>query len=74
MSRSRATAGSSQEEVAAIVRICARHRTPVVAYGTGAERIGVFFEYVARPIALVVCGEGADTAPLAALSLLSLRA
>jgi xanthine/CO dehydrogenase XdhC/CoxF family maturation factor len=39
----------------------------VVAYGSGADRVGVFFEYIARPVALVVCGEGADTAPLAAL-------
>lgn len=45
-------------------RVMREERSDVVTYGSGAERIGVFFEYVARPIALVVCGEGADTTPL----------
>ena len=49
-------------------RVMREERSDVVSYGSGAGRIGVFFEYVARPIALVVCGEGADTAPLAALA------
>jgi xanthine/CO dehydrogenase XdhC/CoxF family maturation factor len=48
-------------------RIMREERSDVVMYGTGPGRIGVFFEYIARPIALVVCGEGGDTAPLAAL-------
>ena len=48
-------------------RVMREERSDVVAYGSGADRVGVFFEYIARPVALVVCGEGADTAPLAAL-------
>ena len=48
-------------------RVMREERSDVVSYGSGTERTGVFFEYIARPVALVVCGEGADTAPLAAL-------
>lgn len=48
-------------------RVMREERSDVVYYGAGDGRTGVFFEYVARPIALVVCGEGADTAPLAGL-------
>jgi xanthine/CO dehydrogenase XdhC/CoxF family maturation factor len=48
-------------------RVMREERSDVVTYGAGADRTGIFFEYIARPIALVICGDGADTAPLAAL-------
>jgi xanthine/CO dehydrogenase XdhC/CoxF family maturation factor len=48
-------------------RVMREERSDVVTYGAGADRISLFFEYIARAIALVVCGEGGDTAPLAAL-------
>lgn len=49
-------------------RVMAEQRSDVVEYPALPGAPAVFFEFVARPIALVVCGEGADTAPLAGLA------
>jgi xanthine/CO dehydrogenase XdhC/CoxF family maturation factor len=45
-------------------RIMREERSDVVEYPKEAGAPAVFFEFVPRPIALVVCGEGNDTAPL----------
>ena len=45
-------------------RVMREERSDVVTYGQGAEAVQVFFEFIARPIALVLCGEGSDVAPL----------
>ena len=47
-------------------RVMREERSDVVSYGTS-DATMVFFEFVPRPIALVLCGEGADVEPLAAL-------
>lgn len=48
-------------------RVMGEQRSDVVVYGKDEGATAVFFEFVARPLALVLCGEGADVAPLAQL-------
>lgn len=48
-------------------RVMGEQRSDVVEYPKAAGAPAVFFEFIPRPIALVVCGEGNDTAPLAQL-------
>lgn len=47
-------------------RVMREERSDVVEYPKAPGAPAVFHEFIPRPIALVVCGEGADTAPLAA--------
>lgn len=49
-------------------RVMREERSDVVIYGKGADECAVFYEFIPRPIALVVCGEGHDTAPLTSLA------
>ena len=48
-------------------RVLREERTDAVEYKTPNGSVGVLIEYVPRPIALVLCGDGNDTGPLAAL-------
>jgi xanthine dehydrogenase accessory factor len=48
-------------------RVMREERSDVVEYPQAPGAPAVFFEFISRPIALVVCGEGGDTAPLATL-------
>lgn len=48
-------------------RVMREERSDVVEYPKQAGAPAVFFEFVPRPIALVLCGEGADAGPLAQL-------
>jgi xanthine dehydrogenase accessory factor len=48
-------------------RVMAEQRSDVVEYPKAPGAPAVFFEFIPRPLALVVCGEGADTAPLQGL-------
>ena len=49
-------------------RVMREERSDVVVYGTGDAAVHVFFEFIARPIALVLCGEGPDVTPLQQLA------
>ena len=49
-------------------RVMREERSDVVVYGTGDAAVHVFFEFIARPIALVLCGDGADVMPLLQLA------
>jgi len=49
-------------------RVLREERSDVVASPSPAGEVAVLYEYVARPVELVVCGEGADTAPLLAMA------
>jgi xanthine dehydrogenase accessory factor len=45
-------------------RVMDEERSDVVTYATDAGAVHVLHEYLARPLRLVICGEGADVAPL----------
>ena len=45
-------------------RVMREERSDVVQYPDQPGAPSVFFEFIARPIALAICGEGADSAPL----------
>ena len=49
-------------------RVMREERSDVVRYGKGESQAAVFYEFIARPIALVACGEGQDAQPLVQLS------
>ena len=49
-------------------RVMREERSDVVVYGSGDAAVHVFFEFIARPIALVLCGDGPDVTPLQQLA------